>query len=394
MTASALLLVFAILAGSGHFVEGADDGGMSLSSRISCSLAAVLTDGAPEVNQGVDVPTHLLPVACVVVVAAIIFIYGRKGIWVVASILTYLTSLSTMKLAVKWVFQSPDFRFPQILTGMHAAASGLLCVPILLRRRAETGEPIAVPTAREMLFMITPIAVAGAASISANNEALRYCSVSFVIIVASTACICTMGMVVLLGMPFEPALLIPAFVLVFGCALSTVGELNFSLIGMLFALAANMLRATRGALQQKLMTGEDKNKFDPCTLLLWSSVPSVVLSLVCSLLFEGTQPYRALFVVDGSVILAILLSCVNAAVLNLSNLIVTKHLGAVGAQMVSQVRAVVTVVADIVIFHEPMTAIEFVGFGVVLAGVYGYAEMENWLKQKREMEKAALMEKA
>lgn len=160
-------------------------------------------------------PHFLLPLACAVIAGGVVFVYGKQGSWVVASVLTYLAALSTMELAVKCVFQTA-FRFPQLLTAMHAAVSALLCLPVLLHRSMKEGQEIDLPTAREFFLFISPIGLASAASIFTNNEALRLCTVSIVVIVASTGCICTMGVVRLLGMPVDPLLLFPATIVVVG----------------------------------------------------------------------------------------------------------------------------------------------------------------------------------
>lgn len=77
-------------------------------------------------------------------------------------------------------------------------------------------------------------------------------------------------------------------------------------------------------------------------MLFWCSFPSVVATLVGSLIFEGLTPYRRMAALDREAALglgfAIGISCVNAAALNLANLFVTRHLGAVGAQIVAQAR--------------------------------------------------------
>mmetsp|Transcript_38857 Transcript_38857/g.110161 ORF Transcript_38857/g.110161 Transcript_38857/m.110161 type:complete len:398 (-) Transcript_38857:8-1201(-) len=337
-------------------------------------------------SQGVHLPHFLLPLACAVIAGGVVFVYGKQGSWVVASVLTYLAALSTMELAVKCVFQTA-FRFPQLLTAMHAAVSALLCLPVLLHRSMKEGQEIDLPTAREFFLFISPIGLASAASIFTNNEALRLCTVSIVVIVASTGCICTMGVVRLLGMPVDPLLLFPATIVVVGCALSTAGEKDFSSLGIFLCFSSSMLRAVRSAMQQRLMYGEAKDRLDPCALLLWSSLPSALFSLLCSFAFEGVEPYRILLI-DPNVRSAIAASCINAAVLNLSILFVIKQRGAVGTQLISQVRSVISVMGDIVIFREPVTFLEIIGFVVVLGGVCGYTELERRLKLSGERAEA------
>lgn len=152
-------------------------------------------------------------------------------------------------------------------------------------------------------------------------------------------------------------------------------------------------RGAQATLQQKLMTGESKDKFDPCTLLMWVSVPSIVVMLGGSLASEGLAPYRQMAAMDGAALkslwVAIGLSCVNAVILNLAQLFVTKDLGAVGGQLVSQAKTVLTVLGSMALFGESVTKLELVGFVEVLFGVYAFSAMETRLKEEKAQLAAA-----
>lgn len=167
-----------------------------------------------------------------------------------------------------------------------------------------------------------------------------------------------------------------------------MGEINFSWLGMVLCFASNVFRAIRGGLQQKLLVGESRDRFDPCSLLFWCSFPSVAVTFAGSLVFEGIEPYRRVAGIgrDASLglCLAISISCVNAAALNLANLFVTRHLGAVGAQMLAQTRAMLVVLADMALFGEPVTPLEIFGFVVVLSSVALFAAIEEGTKGREQ----------
>merc|ERR1719183_3058729 len=98
-----------------------------------------------------------------------------------------------------------------------------------------------------------------------------------------------------------------------------------------------------------------------------------------SLSVEGFAPYTLLQDSQDSrgLALCLFISCVNACILNLSNLFCTKDLGAVGVQLVAQMKSVLTVLGAVALFHEAVTPIEIVGFVGVLIGVYLFTNVEK-----------------
>mmetsp|Transcript_85678 Transcript_85678/g.247394 ORF Transcript_85678/g.247394 Transcript_85678/m.247394 type:complete len:477 (-) Transcript_85678:172-1602(-) len=343
-------------------------------------------------HQGVHAPLFAYPTTFGFITSVILFIYSNRGWRVVIGVMGYLTALSTMKLAVKYVFVTYAFKFPKFVTILHFVSGGIVCLLINLRGRSSTGVAIAVPTWSEFCFMITPIAMAASISIATNNMALGFSTVAFTEIIGATTCLFTVAMVVLMGMDFDKWLLLPTCAVAMGCGLSTVGEVNFSALGMMLCFSSNAFRALKVALQQKLMTGETKDKFDPCTLLMWISVPSVIAMLFGSLISEGFAPYRSMAQMDSETLCglwgAIGISCLNAVVLNIAQLYVTKDLGAVGGQLVAQAKAVLTVLGGMALFGESVTKLELVGFAEVLIGVYAFSAMEAKSKQQKELAKA------
>jgi len=237
-------------------------------------------------------------------------------------------------------------------------------------------------------------------SVSTCNMALVYSSAAFVEIIGSSSCLFTIGFVIFLGMPFNKQLILPALLVVSGCIVSAAGEVNFSWTGLLLCLTANAFRSFKVSLQQKLLTADSSEKFDPCALLFWISVPSVFVMLAASLMTEGLRPARQLAALEYSQMMgllgAIFVSSVNATILLLAQLFVTKYLGAVGGQLISQAASVLTILGGIAVLGEPVARSEFAGFAQVLAGVYIYAWMEQKDRQAKSLDRstAALAQEA
>lgn len=346
--------------------------------------ASDITHDPSLASKEVHVPWMMLPLTVVLVTSFIMFIYGPRGPRVVASVIVYLLSLASMKLSVKWVFATHAYPFAKFVSALHFIAGGLVTFTILQRR----GVPIPRPTFQEFSLMICPIAMAVVLSIGANNMALVFSTAAFTEIIGATNCLITIALVMMMGMPIDKWLILPACVVAFGCALGTVGELNFSLLGMLLCLMSNVFRSLKVTLQQKLMTGASQDKFDPTALLFWISLPSSFVMLVGSLSTEGLSPYAALGGRGPSelhgLLFAIIVSCVNATILNLAQLYVTKDLGAVGGQLVAQAKMVLTVLGGIVLFGESFSQLEVIGFALALVGVFAFTRMDQAFKEKQK----------
>merc|ERR1719203_2593238 len=133
-----------------------------------------------------------------------------------------------MTLSVKWVLSRYSYAFPSFVSSLHFLSGGVVTGILLCVRRKQTGVPIPTPTLYEFWALIFPIAVAVVVSMWANNMALVLCSAAFTEILGSTTCLITIGMVVMMGMPFDKWLIVPSMLVAVGCAFSITGEVNFS----------------------------------------------------------------------------------------------------------------------------------------------------------------------
>merc|ERR1712194_673093 len=200
-------------------------------------------------------------------------------------------------------------------------------------------------------------------------------------------CIVTIGVVALLGMPVDNRLLAPAAVVTLGCCISTAGGINFSFLGFVLCMSANICSSLKVSLLQKILTGEMEEKFDPCALLFWASAPMIAVMLAWSLVTEGLEPYRAIGARSSSdvqgLFLAILVPCVNGSVLTVSQFFVTKDLGAVGMQVVGQAKMILTVLGGMVFFGEAFFQFEVIGVVLVLIGVCFFSRTDQAIKEEK-----------
>merc|ERR1719265_734281 len=187
----------------------------------------------------------------------------------------------------------------------------------------------------------------------------------------SSGPIISIPIILALGMPFNMWLLLPTCLVVAACMTSISGEVSFSAMGLFLCFLANIFRSLKTVLQQKVLTGDMRSRFEPVVLLFWMCLPSALVMLLWSFSTEGLGPARAFWSTTGSqrlsLIAALLGSCINALLLNSAQLFVTKDLGAVGVQLLAQMKSVLTVLSGMVLFHDTVTVTEFIGFMGVLS---------------------------
>lgn len=341
-------------------------------------------DAADAVNavQGNDISQQALIGAyaaallvMVVVVAAMFYPLGAAAVF---QVVLYVGCLAFVKIAMKAVF-GYGYHYPKFVTAFHLFMSSFAAFVVLFYRKQVHGTPIAVPTRSELLYGILPIALTFGVSIGSENSALVFVSAAFSEVVAASNPVMSALVTWACGIAFPLQLLAPIAVVVTGCVISISGELYFSAFGLALLLFAVFCRALKAVLQQKLMTGETKDKFDPVTLMAWTCGFSFLELLAYSVATEGSGPWTALMHAPDlmGLSLTILASAVIAVTLNISALFVIKQLGAVGMQMVSQMKSLLVVIGGIALLGESFTDTQKLGFLTVLVGVYWYSYMKR-----------------
>eukprot|EP00931_Biecheleriopsis_adriatica_P036119 TRINITY_DN20818_c0_g1_i2.p1 TRINITY_DN20818_c0_g1~~TRINITY_DN20818_c0_g1_i2.p1 ORF type:complete len:749 (+),score=134.95 TRINITY_DN20818_c0_g1_i2:56-2302(+) len=351
------------------------------------SLMASFLQAKPTCFDG---PWRALLVISVVGSVAWAFLgYWSSGPVVMAEIISYLSLLATIQFSLKYLYGPCSFAHPQFVTASHFLLSGLFGLGLNIITSSLT-----LPTAKEFFCLVLPIAGTFAISTLMTNTALRYCSISYVQMIGSTTPMVSAGMTICMGMPFSRWLFLATAVVAAGAALSIRGSVDVSWLGTFLAFGANITRALKGTLQQYIMTGELKKKFTPPTLLTWSCFASTPLMLGISLCSEGTAPWKKLITYSSPVQLftALFLSCMNAVGLNLFSLIITKEVGAVGTQIVGQIKTMLAFIGGIVVFKECATPFNIVGLLIVLLGAGTY---QRWNQQlNNDLKKVAATTKA
>lgn len=319
----------------------------------------------------------------------------QRGLRVIFEVVTYLISLSTMKLVVAELYEGCKFEFPMFVSSMHFFFCGLVAFGTMFYRHSTNSHVLAVPSMKELMTVVLPVCFFFSTTIVANNYALMFVSVSFSEIVASATPLVSVAMILLEGQPFDLLLIGPVMLVAVGVIMTTAGEIDFSFWGLVLCVYATVARAARNVISADVLTGDMKKKYGPIELLGYMCLPAGVLFLGLSLVspIEGAAPYRRLLAGKGSILFMLLMSCLNSCCMNFFMLVATKELGAIGIQLVAQTKTVLVVFGGIAVLQEKVSRMELMGLVVILVGVFFYSRMEQHSSKKadRRSQEAALV---
>mmetsp|Transcript_130575 Transcript_130575/g.240168 ORF Transcript_130575/g.240168 Transcript_130575/m.240168 type:complete len:749 (-) Transcript_130575:96-2342(-) len=312
-------------------------------------------------------------------------IYWPLGATGILKILLYILLGSTVTLSVKLVYNDEfGFHFPKLMTTCHLIASAMFGFMVLFYRKHSQGQDIKIPTASEFGWNLLPMCLGFTYSLGCANMSLMYCSVAFAAIIGASTPFFSIALITLLGMPFHWELLLPVSGIVFGCMATVMGTLQFSVYGFVLLLLSNLGRAVKAVLQQRLLTGEVKEKFDPMTLLAWQCLICCPLMLLWSVFSEGSPAIAALVQQRQSwaFLAALALSCANGAALNALHILVIKDLGAVGIQATAQLKQGLTALGGVLLFGDAFTPLTVAGGGIVLLSAFWFTRVEAQIKNE------------
>ena len=282
----------------------------------------------------------------------------------------------------KYLLSNYGFKFPVFLTICHMFACtvlGQLSVSFGLVK----GQNIAV--SRHRLLRIGLLSAVFCFSVVAGNLSLKYIPVSFnQAIGATTPLFTALLSFVVLGAVEQPATYATLVPIVVGIVIASQFEPLFDLLGFLFALGAAASRALKTVLQGLLLSdeggaGRASEKLNSMNLLRAMAPASLVFLLPVSLLLEtGALASVAQLTRSHAAFLPLLLlNCLIAYSVNLSNFLVTHYTSPLTAQVLGNLKGVVATAVSVMIFHNPVTITGMIGYAITTAGCAMYSEAKK-----------------
>lgn len=319
-------------------------------------------------------------------------VFSNHGPKKCSMVVLYVCSLSTMSISLRNVFQNDDFEFPRFVTSLHFFVTTFLAFGIIQFNKAR-GEVVSVPDKNTFCFGILPAAIAFALSLGFCNMGIEATSAHFFEMVDSTGPIMTAVMVVLLGLPFRIEQIVPLLFLMGGISLCWTAEASINMFGLGALLLGGFIRAFKVALEQVLMTPGTNfaRMLSPIELVFYNCGVSFFVMSAWSLWMEGTEPFVKL---NRRVAIAIGLTVVNAAVINIIGMCVIKELGAVAAQMTGILKGFVALLGATATMGEVIVPQQIVGYAAVVASIAWYNIVIKQLRDEDAEAKVAEAEES
>ncbi|XP_077996313.1 solute carrier family 35 member E4-like [Glandiceps talaboti] len=273
----------------------------------------------------------------------------------------------------KWIFVHYAFNYPIILTTLHMLTM-FITQTIVIRFTSvgaaygEGDDRMKIPP--HLVRKVFILSIAFCSSIACGNIALKYLYVSFVkMIMATTPAVTVFLSRFIFDYHHDKYVYYAMGPLVLGGIFSTLGEVNFHLIGFLAAIVSTMLRSTKSILQGVLLKEE---RLDSVRLLYHMSFPSLIILTICSAIFEYNAFWDTNFRNDFKLWSMIILSCICSVGYNAMNFFVTFLTSAVTIQVLGNVSIILNIFISVAIFHNEVSFMSVVGIIFTVVGIFMY----------------------
>lgn len=315
-----------------------------------------------------------------------------------------------MGSSTKWIFlyakicmeetkQCYAFKFPLTITVIHMVFSWAMCWCQLTCMGSRPKVPGL--SVGQQLEKIVPLAVCFSLSVAMGNLSLKYIYPSFNQMLGAMSPLIT----VLLAMAIQRKrynwwtwLSMP--VICGGLAICSFQESNFHPLGAFYATGATVLRAVKSIMQGRLLQGD---KIDSVSLLYYMAPWAAGVLLLLATFMEGFEPQLLLLsglrgmgpagpgavhdrVTGGTyVVLLLVVSGLNACLLNVANFLVTSYTSAVTLQVLGNVKSCLAIAVSVAIFGNHLSLEQAAGVATCLFGVWLYnrkggSVSKEWVK--------------
>lgn len=370
---------------------------------------------------GVELSFHEDPWTCVVITAALIItvltgtyvVTNRKGIkerlrnstsnlmtpFVIASWFVLNISIGNV---MKWLYVYGEicvagqahvpvctkYKYPLTVTVIHMLFSWACCRAYMGWRGTGSQNHMSLDQQAQKIF---PLAACFALSVGMGNLSLKYIFPSFNQMLGASSPLITVVMMVLVTNTRYNAWAWGSMPIICGgIVLCAAKEVNFHMWGAIFCFGATVMRGAKSIIQGKLLSAPGE-KLDSVALLYYMAPWSAALLFVMALFTEGLEPVLLLCGGGGGVsttgifrvLVLLVISGLNACLLNISNFLVTFHTNAVTLQVLGNVKTVLSIGVSVCIFRNPLSMSQAVGCMVCLGGVWIYNSKGKSFKDKK-----------
>jgi drug/metabolite transporter (DMT)-like permease len=127
------------------------------------------------------------------------------------------------------------------------------------------------------------------------------------------------------------------------------------------------------------MSNSNENKLDSMSLLYYMSPVAIVTLGICTFIMEpdAISAFYDAAEMNPPFIAILLGNCFVAYLVNLTNFLVTAHVGALSLQVLGNAKGVVCTIVSIMLFRNPVTFRSVAGYTITMVGVWLYSSSKR-----------------
>ncbi|KAJ3499094.1 hypothetical protein NLG97_g622 [Lecanicillium saksenae] len=285
-------------------------------------------------------------------------------------IVFWIATSSGVILFNKWVLAAANFRFPLFLTTWHMTFAAIM-TQLMARYTTLLDSRHKVQMDFETYKRaILPIVILFSLSLIGGNLAYLYLSVSFIqMLKASNAVVTLLATWAFKIAPPNIKVLGNVSVIVLGVVIASFGEIKFHSLGFLFQVCGIIFEALRLVMVQRLLSSPEF-KMDPMVSLYYYAPACAAINGALMAVVEVPRMKVADFASVGLPLF--LVNAFVAFLLNVSTVLLIGKTSAVVLTMSGILKDILLVVSSILLFGDPVTGQQFVGYSIALCGLVYY----------------------
>ncbi|KAI5461422.1 triose-phosphate transporter family-domain-containing protein [Mariannaea sp. PMI_226] len=288
----------------------------------------------------------------------------------------------------KWLIDTANFRYPIILTTWHLIFA-TVATQILARTSTLLDSRHKLPISRRFfLRIILPIGVFYSGSLVFSNVVYLYLSVPFIQMLKSAGPVAVLLASWAWGVA-DPDLktLVNVLIIVFGVAIASIGEIQFSWLGFAFQLTGTIFEAIRLVMIQVMLKGEGI-RMDPLVGLYYYAPVCAVMNIF---VVAVTEFPKFKFADAQSAGLGMLfLNALAAFFLNIVSVFLIGKTSSLVMALTGILKSILLVAVSVLIWSTPISLLQTFGYSIALVGlvlysveyqriVEGLSEFRKWL---------------
>lgn len=152
-----------------------------------------------------------------------------------------------------------------------------------------------------------------------------------------------------------------------------------------FGLSHSVAAAIKKHCMQAILLS-DGEKLSSIALLAYMAPISALFLVPLTIYFEPDSGLSAIDKIStsGAFTAFLVLNCCLAFFVNLTNFLVTKHCGALTLQVLGNAKGVIAAIISVLIFHNPVSVLSWLGYGITMVGVVAYSESRKRSNKRNE----------